>query len=316
MEAECLAAERLKLELPAERKWQLCAGRWQLRAEAPACELEKKDTLTCAICLDNITWFSSACCLACVCEGVFHVECLRKVPKIDTHPEHGDLRICPYCRAKGFEISLEQALQAAHPQADVRSGAEAQIRKLTAACTEPQPRPLLLATEGRIRELRCRLDQVLSRVRGASETEFRQCLHPAETTRRPELAGSTLCQLCGAGVADFSDLFSQACECCALFHRGCLLKLAAEAPADRVPCCPQCSKVVVEAAGVSVKQDARFLSASNSEARAASWSAVETFWRRQTEIEARLQRNVAMASAALARTSTDRPKKRRCLHTH
>ena len=63
----------------------------------------------CCICLSSVESLQLLSCLSCVCEGVFHEDCLERVPRTE---EGALLRRCPNCREPGSKVRVKDALDA------------------------------------------------------------------------------------------------------------------------------------------------------------------------------------------------------------
>ena len=254
MEGACLAAASLPDVMLDLRKIRRKKDEAVEASSRDASE-ESKETLSCAICLGSIETFLSACCMSCVCEGVFHRECLDKVPKAAPHALQADRRQCPYCRTEGTIVELHKEVHRMCPPGHKREWIEKRVRQMYTLSSST--RNDLEKAERDIRE-RTRVlgDQVnaLRRIAGGPLL-LESLLHPPP---RPEFGlspqGQTLCRSCGEGILYFSELATQACHCGSLYHAKCLQKIVEGVPAEKILCCPCCRNLGIVQEGVSVKE--------------------------------------------------------------
>jgi hypothetical protein len=254
MEGACLAAASVPdvmLDL-----WKIRRRKDEALESSPEeASEETKETLTCAICLGSIETFSSACCMSCVCEGVFHRECLECVPKVAPHALQADRRQCPYCRTEGTIVELHKEVHRMCPPGNKRERIEKRVRQMYTLTSST--RDDLEKAEREIRRRTLVLgDQVneLRRLPGGDllvESLLYPPLQP-ELWRSPK--GKTFCRSCGEGILSFSELSTQACHCSSLYHDKCLQKIVDGAPMEKIMCCPCCRNLGIVQEGVSVKE--------------------------------------------------------------
>ena len=230
MDAECLAAEALSGEL---------------------------ETLSCAICLASIERFDEASCMSCVCEGVFHIACLARVP-VDARCA----RRCPCCRQRGEILSLDDAL---HEERALTCRTEVmQLGKLT-----PENDAMLRRAQRELEQKYADLEEGLVELRmqqgnaGLLPLLFPACRGAARTfcafaAPWRSFGASTRCQLCHQGILEFSSLATQACKCQALFHATCLSSLLKRTPRDRLVVCARCGCSTVSPECLAVKELLRY----------------------------------------------------------
>jgi len=213
------------------------------------------ETLSCAICLGSVETFSSASCMSCVCEGVFHKECLERLPVLAPHSLQGDRRQCPYCRAEGTIVELHKEVHRMCPPGNKRERVEKRVRQMWMLASST--REDLEETEREIRK-RTRLlgDQVnaLRRIPGGHILLEGLLYPPPRADAGRSSKGKTSCRSCGDGIMYFSDLSTQACHCGALYHWKCLQNIVERAPPEKILCCPCCRNLGIVQEGVSVKE--------------------------------------------------------------
>jgi len=203
---------------------------------------EETETLSCAICMCAIEDFFDACCMTCVCEGVYHRDCIQRVERT----QGAQTSRCPYCRTEGEVSSLYQSCL---PSAR-RETLERSIRTLSA----PDLRRTLLSNEEEIRKRSQTLSERLARLkRLKGEAAYASIVHVAAELQPVEAPHTTMCLVCRQGILDFSDLTTQRCECSALYHPACLKRAVESAPAEKILCCFGCRKADVSPEGVPVK---------------------------------------------------------------
>jgi len=216
---------------------------------------ELKDTLTCAICLGSIEKFVSASCVSCVCEGIFHTECLARVPTIASHAVHGGCMRCPCCRSVGDLVELHKEVHRMCPPGNKRESVDRRVRQLWLLSSNL--REALEETERELRRSTRLLGERVNVLKGLPDGNIlvEGLLYPsARRDAGTTLAGTTLCRLCGEGIMNFSELMTQACHCNALYHSECLKKVVDLAPPDKIPCCLSCRSLGIAQGVVSVKE--------------------------------------------------------------
>lgn len=215
---------------------------------------DEKETLPCAICLCPISHFSSASCMSCVCEGVFHTECLERIQPLASHVLHGEERQCPYCRTVGSIVKLHKEVHRMCPPGGKRERVEKRLRLMWKL--SPSARDTLEATERDIRKKSRHLGERLHALKllHGGPSVYEGLLYPFSQAVATALPDATLCRKCGEGIVDFSDLTTQACHCNALYHSKCLSELVDATPVAMVPCCLVCKSIAFVPNGVSVKE--------------------------------------------------------------
>ena len=225
---------------------------------------KSEDTLACCICLDSIKSFSETSCMSCVCEGIFHKECLGLVSVTSLHPMRGELRQCPYCRTLGTVVELREELAMICPPANKRAAVEKRISFLGRYFASSAK--AMKEREAEILKKVTYLGDVMNRLRSDGsdgEKWYSSLVHPCGGIRRRKrgIVGGegTFCQICEEGILDFSELSSQACRCRALYHQACLTAASSKQPPpqDRIPCCPVCLGLSIIPEGISLKEVAR-----------------------------------------------------------
>jgi hypothetical protein len=254
MEEACLAAAvpDAMLDLRKIRRRREAFGEpW---SEEAASE-DSTETLTCAICLGSIENFVSASCMSCVCEGIFHKECLERVPTVEPHALHGDRRQCPYCRTRGTIVELHKEVYRMCPPANKRERVEKRVRQMWTLASST--RDSLEETERELRRMSRLLGErmnALRRLPGGAQRYEDLLYPPLRAGVAVPWTGKTLCRTCGEGIMGFSDLTTQACHCGALYHLRCLKNVCDRTPTEKIPCCPSCRSLGIVHEGVSVKE--------------------------------------------------------------
>ena len=203
-----------------------------------AAESDVKETLNCAICMGSISDFFAASCMSCVCEGIFHKDCLERVESALGR------RRCPYCRTEGRILSL-------HVPYNSRELVERRIWRVESQLL----RQKLVENEGEIVKRTKLLSEGLCRLKKnpGGEDVYSKLLHPPAVPKRKRTPYKTFCSLCDEGIMSFSDLMTQCCQCCALYHPSCLKTIESGECPENILCCVECKSVDILPEGVAVK---------------------------------------------------------------
>ena len=254
MDAVCLAAAVVAPDAMLDL-WRIRRRKTLTSIEAQGGDSEGAvETLNCAICLGSIQNFVSASCMSCVCEGIFHTECLELLSTVTPHMQHADQRQCPYCRTVGTIVELHKEVHRMCPPSSKREFVEKKVRRMWVL--PPSTRDSLEESERTIAKRSRLLGEQLNALQclygGNGVCEG--LLHPPPSHVAKTPAGSTLCRKCGQGIMDFSDLATQGCHCKALYHSKCLKEVVGGTPIEKIPCCLSCRSVGIVPEGVSVKE--------------------------------------------------------------
>ena len=206
-----------------------------------AAELEAKDTLNCAICMGSISDFSTASCMSCVCEGVFHKGCLERVKSVLGQ------RRCPYCRTEGRILSLQRVCPPYNNREDVE-------RRIWRVDSQPL-RDQLVANEKEIWRRTKMLSDGLGELKmlPGGENAYLRLLHKPAVLETNTTPHTTYCRVCNEGIMSFSDMMTQCCQCCAVYHPSCLKTVEVGAASEDIVCCLGCKSVDILPEGVKVK---------------------------------------------------------------
>jgi hypothetical protein len=204
-------------------------------------EEAEKETLNCAICMCSISDFFTASCMSCVCEGVFHKGCLERVEQVMGR------RKCPYCRTEGSILSLQRVC----PPYNNREVVEQRIRRVESQGL----REGLVQNEKEIlRRMKVLTESLhqLKQLPGGEETYSRLLYTPA-FLKMKTTPNTTFCSVCHEGIMSFSDMMTQCCQCCAVYHPSCLKSVEVGARSEDILCCVGCKSVDILPEGVKVK---------------------------------------------------------------
>lgn len=220
----------------------------------------------CCICLSSVESLQLLSCMSCVCEGVFHKDCLERVPRTEGG---GLLRRCPNCRVPGRKILVKEVL-------DAYLGA----RGLDEAEAGPSE-----ATRLR-RHLRARTQQLQKLTRGS---ELASGLLFATLPRAPfrflsrRAPEGLRCAFCRGLLETFRDVCLLDCSCSALAHASCIEaarkkvvdggRSGGEKASASLLLCDRCQDPLPEPAAVCVKSITLAFSRSPAAFRAAHLSA-------------------------------------------